>query len=135
MLFFKDHLELFFGAIRSRNGCNNNPTARQFISSFKQLLIHSQIKGSNGNCEMLDKTAILHVTKNVIKASDDTEKDITDIKSNDASIIEDERLDEKLNDNDLNAACDAIDSIELSDFKENTIGYISGYVVRMVKRY
>lgn len=87
---------------------------------------------------MLDQTSILHVTRNVIKSSDSTEIDITDIKSNDASMIDDEKcnvnLDEQLNENDLNAASDAIDSIELSEFKENTVGYISGYVVRMVKR-
>lgn len=87
---------------------------------------------------MLDQTSILHVTRNVIKSSDSTEIDITDIKSNDAIMMDDEKcnvnLDEQLNENDLNDASDAIDSIELSEFKENTVGYISGYVVRMVKR-
>ncbi|TGZ45601.1 THAP domain-containing protein 9 [Temnothorax longispinosus] len=31
----QDHVELFFSAIRSRGGHNNNPTAKQFESAFK----------------------------------------------------------------------------------------------------
>lgn len=33
----QDHLELFFGAVRSANGSNNNPTAQQFIGSYKRF--------------------------------------------------------------------------------------------------
>ena len=39
----QDHLELFFGKIRSRLGCNNNPTVRQFIAAYKRLLVHNDI--------------------------------------------------------------------------------------------
>ena len=31
--FSQDHLELFFGAIRSSGGFNNNPTAQQFTAA------------------------------------------------------------------------------------------------------
>jgi hypothetical protein len=41
----QDHLELFFGAVRSRNGCNNNPTPVQFCSAYKRLLMHGISKG------------------------------------------------------------------------------------------
>jgi hypothetical protein len=41
----QDHLELFFGAIRSRNGKNDNPTAIQFCSAYKSLLMHGTMKG------------------------------------------------------------------------------------------
>jgi hypothetical protein len=41
----QDHLELFFGAIRSRNGCNDNPTSLQFCSAYKSLLMHGALKG------------------------------------------------------------------------------------------
>ena len=33
--FSQDHLELFFGKVRRLGGCNNNPTARQFVSLQK----------------------------------------------------------------------------------------------------
>ena len=32
----QDHLELFFAAVRSSGGSNNNPTSRQFTSAYKQ---------------------------------------------------------------------------------------------------
>jgi hypothetical protein len=41
----QDHLELFFGAIRSRHGCNDNPTPDQFSSAYKRLLLHGTSKG------------------------------------------------------------------------------------------
>ncbi|EFN68497.1 hypothetical protein EAG_00073, partial [Camponotus floridanus] len=40
----QDHLELFFGSIRSCGGYNNNPTCRQFISAYKKILIHAEIR-------------------------------------------------------------------------------------------
>ena len=35
--FSQDHLELFFGAVRAAGGCNNNPTAYNFLSIYKTL--------------------------------------------------------------------------------------------------
>lgn len=50
----QDHLELFFGAIRARDGLNNNSTAKQFESAYRRLLVHSQTKGPNtGNAQNL----------------------------------------------------------------------------------
>lgn len=57
----QDHLELFFGAIRSCGGFNNNPTARQFTAAYKRLLLRSSIKNGQGNCVIRDATSILHV--------------------------------------------------------------------------
>lgn len=34
--FSQDHIELFFGKIRSLGGFNNNPNARQFKSAYKK---------------------------------------------------------------------------------------------------
>ncbi|KAE8745828.1 hypothetical protein FOCC_FOCC007475, partial [Frankliniella occidentalis] len=42
----QDHLESFFGWIRQRRGCGNNPTVIQFQGSYKRLLMGSQIKVS-----------------------------------------------------------------------------------------
>nr|CAH7742429.1 unnamed protein product [Callosobruchus chinensis] len=58
----KDHIELFFGAIRSRGGHNNNnnPSAKQFQAALKKLIVHSQIRaGDTGNIINLDATSIL----------------------------------------------------------------------------
>ena len=47
--FSQDHLELFFGAIRSAGGFTNNPTTQQFTAAYKHLLLRSSIQGGNGN--------------------------------------------------------------------------------------
>lgn len=39
----QDHLELFFGAIRSKSGYNNNPTARQFEAAYKRLIVKKNL--------------------------------------------------------------------------------------------
>lgn len=49
--FSQDHLELFFGSIRAHGGHNNNPTVRQFRSSYRKLVIKTN------NIEEID---ILH---------------------------------------------------------------------------
>ena len=59
--FSQDHLEFFFGAIRSSGGFNNNPTARQFTAAYKRLLLRSSVEGRNGNCTKQDATDILEV--------------------------------------------------------------------------
>ncbi len=55
----QDHLELFFGAVRASGGWNNNPTAMQFRSAYKQLLMRHNITGGRGNCVPQDDTEML----------------------------------------------------------------------------
>ena len=40
--FSQDHLETFFGLVRSSLGCNNNPTVLQFRSAYRKLLLGSR---------------------------------------------------------------------------------------------
>jgi len=65
----QDHLEIFFSVIHSRGGFNNNPTALQFESSFKRLLVHTEIMTSSGaNCMVIDTTKIFWVSsQNLLK--------------------------------------------------------------------
>jgi hypothetical protein len=57
----QDHKELLFGSIRAHEGHNNNPTARQFKSAFKKLLIHAEVRDSGlGNCIPLEQIGILN---------------------------------------------------------------------------
>lgn len=46
----QDHLELFFGCIRSRGGSNNNPNCSQFKKTLRQLLFTKNITVESGNC-------------------------------------------------------------------------------------
>lgn len=58
----QDHIELFFGQIRSMGGANNNPTVRQFSAAYKKLLVHNDIMDVvKGNCLTLKSVPILTV--------------------------------------------------------------------------
>ena len=58
--FSQDHIELFFGKVRSMFGCNNNPTSRQFSSAFRKLLMHNEIQDvARGNCVPLETIPVL----------------------------------------------------------------------------
>ena len=57
----QDHLQLFFGAVRSAGGFNDNPTTQQFTVAYKRLLSRSHIEEGNGNCEKRDQMEILSV--------------------------------------------------------------------------
>ncbi|KAL3247894.1 hypothetical protein MRX96_056787 [Rhipicephalus microplus] len=45
----QDHIELFFAAVCSKGGWNNNPTVSQFVAAYKRLVTHNQVKGGRGN--------------------------------------------------------------------------------------
>ena len=70
--FSQDHIELFFCSLRSRFGSNNNPSAREFQSAYKRLLLHQEIRGSNGNC-IVDKDALLLPSQNVLSLNPDSD--------------------------------------------------------------
>ena len=57
----QDHIELFFGVVRLRNGCAFNPTLRQFHTAFRRLFVHAGkgIVPTNGNCLAQDDTAVV----------------------------------------------------------------------------
>ena len=49
--FSQDPIETYFNTIRSRGGCNRNPTTAQFNTSLQQTLLHNFIRAtSTGNC-------------------------------------------------------------------------------------
>jgi hypothetical protein len=53
----------FFSSIRSRGGFTNNPTAIQFQSAYKKLLIHTELKSSAAsNCLAQDDTSVLKIS-------------------------------------------------------------------------
>ena len=68
--FSQDHLELFFSAIRSAGGFNNNPTAQQFTAAYKRLLMRSSIQAGKGNFQIRDPTVILHVMGDTCNIND-----------------------------------------------------------------
>lgn len=56
--FSQDHLELLFGVIRLRLGCNDNPNVMQFRTSMKKILLKNDLKPSAaGNCILFEPPA------------------------------------------------------------------------------
>lgn len=61
--------------MRAKGGFNNNPTAIQFKSAFKRLLVHSELKNLNsGNCVPLTDVNILVYSKPEIAINKTTDR-------------------------------------------------------------
>ena len=126
--FSQDHLELFFGAVRSAGGFNNNPTAQQFVAAYKRLLLRSSVEGGQGNCKKLEQVDILHVIGDTCRI----DQQIVSITSA-ALIRKYDMVERQPNQSDHDYA-DAPNVANLSEFKVAAISYISGYVAKMANK-
>lgn len=134
--FSQDHVELFFGNIRSQGGHNNNPNTRQFKASFKKLLSHLELGSKfTGNCipieniPMLAGSSPLNKINNSSKGyrfDESEEKNVSaaEIKKN-KSI---QQNFEKYQTN-CNELSEKLDHNPVSDVVSQIVGYISGFVV------
>ena len=124
----QDHLELFFAAIRSAGGFNNNPTTQQFTAAYKRLLMRSSIQGGNGNCQSQDLTNILYVVSDNCTIGDQ------EISISETSLMRKYDLSDRQTP--LNFDHDyCIRSIsKLSEYKRAAISYIAGFVAGMVEK-
>lgn len=122
--FSQDHLEIFFSVVRSRGGFNNNPTCRQFQSTFKRLLIHAEIKGASGaNAVALDATSILQCSsKDTVKQN--SQGDVLVCFNN----YHQETIE---SDHDYHVIHQPW---HLSEYTIDIISYISGFVVKSIKK-
>jgi len=117
----QDQLEVFFSAMRSRGGFNNNPNAIQFHSAYKRLLVRHQVDGSTyGNCSPIDSANILFVGSNKRKDADaicnyqmDNEEEIL--------------FHEFDHDYDLTTRLP-----ELDNFVTNVVKYTEGFIVKKI---
>ncbi|KAG1655031.1 DNA transposase THAP9 [Nymphon striatum] len=126
--FSQDHLELFFAAVRSAGGFNNNPTTQQFTAAYKRLLMRSSIQGGKGNCERQDLTDILYVI------SDNCAIDGQEISISEASIIRKYNLTERQTPVNFDHVYFMPNISKLSEYKKAAISYIAGYVAGMVEK-
>lgn len=115
---------------RSRNGWNNNPSALQFVRSYKRLLLHADISDGSGNCRVLDTTSVLSVSSAVPSKRKILMEDIelNDIRK--AYDSADSHFN-KIN----NLSYDVVPSlIDLNEYNENVVTYMAGYVIQMVSK-
>lgn len=119
----QDHIELFFSAVRSKGGFNNNPTAAQFQAAYKRLLIHGELKNiETGNCSVLDDLNILTCNKPVTKINETRNRllyidHMEDTDMEGTSIVE------------VPEGHDYIGQSELTQFSREIVTYIAGFVV------
>lgn len=113
----QDHIELFFASIRSHGGSNDNPTPRLFEAIYKKSLIHTELlQTSTGNCIPLEKISILNCSSAIARIN------LTTTPRSTKEAIYD-------NDHETQEEFDiGMESVELSQFSENVVEYIAGYV-------
>lgn len=115
----QDHLETFFSAIRSRSGFNNNPSARQFESSYKILLVRHEVTAAEtGNC-MINDIQILFASSANKEDTLFTEEDNMQITSSIDVLFDHDYLSTLWN---------------LSPYVDKVVTYISGFVVKKLLR-
>lgn len=126
----QDHLEIFFSAIRAKGGFNNNPTATQFKSAFKRLLVHGELKHlTSGNCVPLSHINILMCQRPEIAINKTSDRNRV-IDDNLDEIFQEEAVDEVINkDHDYLA-----DPTRITEFSHRVIVYIAGFVVKALKK-
>uniref|UniRef100_A0A2S2NIA2 THAP domain-containing protein 9 n=2 Tax=Schizaphis graminum TaxID=13262 RepID=A0A2S2NIA2_SCHGA len=109
----QDHLELFFGCIRSRGGSNNNPNCSQFKKTLRQLLFTKNITVESGNCS------------NFVAPGGDA----LDFRSEKRCII---KSDENLDETEIDNYLDILSSIQLIEYTNEILDYIAGYIVKNI---
>ncbi|KAF0711424.1 THAP-type domain-containing protein, partial [Aphis craccivora] len=114
------HRNAVFSAIQAKGGFNNNPTVSQFEAAYKSIIVHSEIKSlSSANCMALDDTTILRVSSSNIKVKD-TQSELVDLLCV-AGI-------DNLENNNL------LSVYQHSNFINDVVAYIAGFVVRKIKK-
>ena len=124
----QDHIELFFGKIRSMGGCNNNPTSRQFSSAYKKILVHNDIQDVvKGNCIPLDSVPIL---SNSGRTSTNSVMAINDSSARNR-IYSDEICENEYNEDNY---IYIPSTYQLSLCSNSIVAYIGGFVVHKLKK-
>eukprot|EP00795_Rhopilema_esculentum_P001042 gene1042-15371_t len=118
--FSQDHIELLFACIRGRGGNNNNPNTLQFKYAIRNLLLKNSIVASS--------------QANVMSFDENCTGSLFSLKwtKHRSPICEYPSNDDEMTDEDANALSESLDRISLSNFSENIIYYIAGFIVRRI---
>jgi len=116
---------MFFSAVRSRGGFNNNPIAFQFEYAYKRLLVHCEIKSpDSANCLAQDATSILNFTVNSQQTT--TSDCFSAFDHNTDTEVEDDEIYYKY----IQHFSNVVNSL----YTTNVVEYISGFVSRKLIR-
>jgi len=128
----QDHLELFFSAVRSRGGWNNNPSAVHFKAAWKRLLTHQQLhEVKMGNVEPQTYCPVLLLSSRISK--NETVDVTTAAKLRMENTLRDLCL-PSANIADVSASIPDMSVPCLSLFVDNVVVYIAGFVIRRLQK-
>ncbi|EZA62841.1 THAP domain-containing protein [Ooceraea biroi] len=114
----QDHIEMFFSAIRSKGGHNNNPSAKQFCYAYRRLLHHTKLTILlHGNAIAQDNTDMLNI-RYPNKGID--------------NIVNDFIESEKENEGDISDETFITERWCTSNYIKDVVAYIAGFVTRKV---
>ncbi|KAL9700432.1 hypothetical protein quinque_003873 [Culex quinquefasciatus] len=75
----QDHLEMYFGTVRTKNGCNDNPNAVQLKAAVKRLWkVNDVSPPDSGNCTNFANTTSLTVAQTSHSVDPDQSCDVID---------------------------------------------------------
>uniref|UniRef100_A0A2A4JUC7 THAP-type domain-containing protein n=1 Tax=Heliothis virescens TaxID=7102 RepID=A0A2A4JUC7_HELVI len=127
--FSQDHVELFFGNIRSQGGFNNNPNSRQFKSAYKKLLMHLELSSKfTGNSVPLENVPILNCGTTVSNMNNTSIGYRYEIEN---EYLPDEDSSYETYQNNCDILSDSLNNSN-SQYVCQIIGYIAGFVVRYI---
>lgn len=113
----QDHVETIFSVIRGRGGSNDNPNCQQFKTAIKAILMHNELKSSmNANCESDDTVFLKPALQSKPK-----EFEALYLYEENVNLCEED-------------ADEEVFLPPLSDFVNEVVIYIAGFVERRVKR-
>lgn len=113
----QDMLESFFGRIRSRLGSNDNPTAEQFASAYRKVVINQDIKASkHSNCR------------------DSLSLDIFTVSSRRSKISDNDASSEEISVDSTQAKCTVNDGYELTDLENVSVAYLAGLIEAKIEQ-
>ena len=116
----QDHLEMWFGIVRSRLGCNNNPDSFMFQVIYKRLLVqHELMPKHSGNCIPIDSTRLL------LAVAQEQRRSKEFIDPLDDTFIKQFNLDQERPDLPI--------VLDIGEGKRVAVTYVTGYVLSMVE--
>ena len=119
----QDHIELLFSCIRARGGWNNSPDSLQLKYAHRRMLLGNSVTAlANANCQVFDDTIIpvFWSRKHASPLNQDSHCQEHNIQETDK---ESEML------------CNILKSNPHSEFIQNILEYISGFIVaKLIKK-
>ena len=120
----QDHIEILFSCIRAKGGWNNNPNSLQLKYALQRMLLGNSVTASvNANCQVFDDTVVIPIFR--------TRKHAAPLAEDSNCAKDDDQDTHRVND----VINDLIKSNQHSEFVDNILEYISGFVVaKLVKK-